>query len=307
MRKCLFTIFILPFTLFSQIKVDTSYTVFSTYIKELKKFPQIKVVKKPIQKNIVVTKDLVYKKTNNSDLHFDLYYKKTKKTQPVVVLIHGGGWKSGNKNQMQFLAQEIAKKGYTCFCVKFRLSDEAKYPAAIIDVKTVIKHIKTNALQFNINPNKVAVLGCSSGGQMAALIGTTNNNPIFDENLVNQQNSSVHAIIDLDGILAFHHPESQEGKAASYWLDGTYEEKPQLWEQASALTHCDKNTPPTLFINSEIVRFHAGQKDMIAILHKNNIYNEVKTIKNSPHSFWFFDPYFDEMMGYITGFLKKVF
>jgi acetyl esterase/lipase len=292
--------------LFSQNQVDTSYTVWSTYNKELKKFPYLKIVQKPEDKAISKQLDLVYKKSNARELHLDAFYKKQNAMQPAVILIHGGGWKSGNKSQMQLLAQEIASKGYSCFAVEYRLSDEAKYPAAILDVKTAIKYIKENALQFNVDSNKIAVLGCSSGAQMASLIGVTNGNSKFEESISNQS-SKVQAIINMDGILAFNHPESKEGKVASLWLDGSYEEKPAVWEEASALTHANKNSPPILFINSDITRFHAGRDDMIATLTKFGIYSDVKTLSHSPHSFWFFDPWFDEIVNYSTQFLDKIF
>ncbi len=208
---------------------------------------------------------------------------------------------------MNFLAQEIASKGYSCFAVEYRLSDEAKYPAAVLDVKTAIKYIKSKASKFNVDVNKIAVLGCSSGGQMAALIGTTNNNSAFEEKDNSNQNANVQAIIDMDGTLAFRHPESTEGKAASLWLNGTYEENPENWNQAAPLNHADENTPPILFINSDMTRFHAGRDDMIAILNKFQIYSEIKTIANSPHSFWFFEPWFDEIVTYSTDFLDKIF
>jgi hypothetical protein len=116
----------------------------------------------------------------------------------------------------------------------------------------------------------------------------------------------VNAIVDIDGILAFKHPESKEAKAASLWLGGNYDEKPIIWEQAAPLNHTDNNTPPILFINSSIPRFHAGRDDMIAILNKYGIYNEVQTIKNSPHSFWFLNPWFDDTILFTTQFLDKL-
>jgi acetyl esterase/lipase len=293
--------------LFSQTHVDTSYTVWSTYKKEVKKFPFIKKVQKPDNKEITKLKEVVYKSINSRELHLDAYFKKQIALQPAVILIHGGGWSSGDKSQMHYIAQEIASKGYACFSVEYRLTAEAKYPAAITDVKEAIKYIKANALKFNVDPTKVAVLGCSSGGQMAALIGTTNGNLDFEEKSASKQNANVQAIIDMDGILAFHHPESEEGKAAALWLNGTYEEKPQTWEQASALNQTDEHTPPILFINSSRPRFHAGQNDMIEKLNKYAIYNEVKIMPNSPHSFWFFDPWFDDMIQYSTQFLDKIF
>lgn len=306
--KSVFLYFFILLNLFEiNAQIDTSYTVFSTYNKEIKKFPFIEIVKERKYKNLDFSLDIVYNSLDSRELHLDAYYKKGKKPQPAVILIHGGGWKSGNKSQMKIFAQEIASKGYSCFTIEYRLSPEAQYPAAIFDVKNAIKYIKANAKKFNVNPNKVAVLGCSSGGQMAALIGTTNNNLEFESPSGINENASVQAIIDLDGILAFKHPESEEGKAASLWLGGSYDEKPEIWNQASALNHASALTPPILFINSDMVRFHAGRTDMISKLNSHKIYSEVKNISNSPHSFWFFNPWFQPMVKYTVDFLDKIF
>ncbi|WP_308224968.1 alpha/beta hydrolase [Flavobacterium sp. J372] len=288
-----------------QSALDTSYTIHSTYTKEIRKFPFITIAKREKDKSITVNKNVVYKRIGNRALHFDAFFSNGGPTYPAVILIHGGGWKSGSKEQMNLLAQEIAARGYSCFCVQYRLSGEAVYPAAIQDVQAAIRFIKTNAAMFGADPGKVAVLGCSSGGQMAALIGTANaGHKSGDYNYPNH--NVIDAIINMDGILAFHHPESKEGKVASQWLGGTYEEKPEVWEEASALTYAGDKTPPILFINTDMPRFHAGRDDMIAVLNKYNIYSDVKTIKSSPHSFWFFDPWFDQIVEWSVQFLDKV-
>lgn len=307
MKSVFFYFFILLNLFEINAQIDTSYTVFSTYNKEIKKFPFIEIVKERKYKNLDFSLDIVYNSLDSRELHLDAYYKKGKKPQPAVILIHGGGWKSGNKSQMKIFAQEIASKGYSCFSIEYRLSPEAQYPAAIFDVKNAIKYIKANAKKFNVNPDKVAVLGCSSGGQMAALIGTTNNNLEFESPSGINENASVQAIIDLDGILAFKHPESEEGKAASLWLGGSFDEQPEIWKQASALNHVSASTPPILFINSDMARFHAGRTDMISKLNSYKIYSEVKNISNSPHSFWFFNPWFQPMVKYTVDFLDKIF
>ncbi len=307
MKSVFFYFFILLNLFEINAQIDTSYTVFSTYNKEIKKFPFIEIVKERKYKNLDFSLDIVYNSLDSRELHLDAYYKKEKKPQPAVILIHGGGWKSGNKSQMKIFAQEIASKGYSCFSIEYRLSPEAQYPAAIFDVKNAIKYIKANAKKFNVYPDKVAVLGCSSGGQMAALIGTTNNNLEFESPSGINENASVQAIIDLDGILAFKHPESEEGKVASLWLGGSFDEKPEIWKQASALNHVSASTPPILFINSDMTRFHAGRTDMISKLNSYKIYSEVKNISNSPHSFWFFNPWFQPMVKYTVDFLDKIF
>ncbi|NLP58702.1 alpha/beta hydrolase [Lutibacter sp. B1] len=310
-NKVIFIIcFLCSNLIFSQISraIDTSYTVNSAFKKSIKKYPFIEIVKPQNFENITEKKEIIYKEIGGRKLHLDAYLNTSEEVKPAVVLLHGGGWKSGNKSHMKPLAQSIASKGYACFTVEYRLSPEAKYPAGIYDVKNAIQFIKLNADEFKINSDKVAILGCSSGGQMAALIGATNNNHAFeDAKSKYKMPSSVQAIIDIDGILAFKHPQSKEGKAAGLWLGGSYESIPEIWKNASALTHTSKNTSPILFINSQYERFHAGRDDMIKILNSHNIYTQVETIENSPHTFWLFHPWYNNTLEYIVKFLDKIF
>jgi pectinesterase len=91
------------------------------------------------------------------------------------------------------------------------------------------------------------------------------------------------------------------------WLGGTYDQKPEAWLEASALTHVGAHTPPLLFINSALPRFHAGRDDMIKVLDSLKIYSEVHTIPDTPHPFWLFHPWFEPTVNYVVAFLNKVF
>lgn len=288
------------------IERDTSYTIHSSYIKYKKEFPQISIVQPKQYEMILEIYDITYKDLNYRNLHLDAFIN-TSKSNPAVILIHGGGWKSGDKSLMKPMAQYIASKGYACFSLEYRLLDEAKYPEGIYDIKEAIQYIKSNAAKFYVDTTKVAVLGCSSGAQMASLVGTTNNKPKFEKKSSHSTSTAVQAIINLDGILAFKHPKSSEGKMASWWLGGTYEEDPEIWIEASPLTHIDQNTPPILFISSQYERFQAGRENMIEILEQHNIYAQVETFPNGPHSFWLFHPWFNDTVNYITTFLNNTF
>ncbi|MDR6969634.1 acetyl esterase/lipase [Flavobacterium arsenatis] len=276
---------------FGQVAKDTSFTVSSEYKKQLKKYPHIKMVKPQSNSLVLKQKDIVYT-DENRPLYLDAYLFKSNIKLPAVVMLHGGGWKSGDKSMLESFAEKIASNGYQCFAVEYRLSDEAQYPAGIEDVLKAIAYIKKNAERFNVDASKIAILGQSSGAQMASLIGT-------------KYNTEVNAIINIDGVLAFHHPESTEGKYASLWLGGTYEEIPEIWKDASALFHTNEKTPPILFINSQHDRFHAGRNDMIEILNKHKIYSRVETISDSPHTFWLFEPWFDKTVQYTLDFLNE--
>lgn len=307
LRQITLILWMLVFSVQAQeaLKKDTCYTVNSAYKKYSKNYQQIVIVKPQLFSNLTEMYNLVYKEIGTRKLHLDAYLNTEKKHAPAIVLIHGGGWKSGDKSLMTPMAQNLAARAYACFALEYRLSGEAVYPAAIHDVIHAIQFIKANAETFNIDTTRIALLGCSSGGQMAALIGTSWNKNVFEApDLKSIQSFSVQAVIDLDGILAFKHPDSQEGEAASQWLGGSFQENPDIWIQASALTHTDKNTPPILFIGSQFPRFLAGKEGMIKILDQHNIYHQTIVLSESPHSFWLFHPWFEPVINDITAFLN---
>src|SRR5690606_32095808 len=97
-----------------------------------------------------------------------------------------------------------------------------------------IRWLKMHANEFGLDTSQIALSGSSAGGQIAALVGMTNT-IAYEGPTELEASSEVQAIIDMDGVLAFYHPESAEGQVASEWLGGTYEQKPEVWEAASPL------------------------------------------------------------------------
>jgi len=294
----------------SKLQKDTSFTLNATFIKEQIKRPYISIASPKSNSELIIKNDIVFRTINDRALFLDIYSpKNTYKLKPAVLLIFGGGWRSGDKTQNKAMSIELANRGYVAVSAEYRLSGEAQYPAAVYDLKAAIKWMKINAKDNGIDSSKITTLGVSAGGQLAALIGTTNNNPYFEDTIGVGQlsvSSNVQSIIDIDGILAFHHPESAEGNVASQWLGGTFEQRPDRWKEASALEHVSKQSVPVLFINSSNTRFHAGRNDMIKKLDSLHIYSEVHTLDDTPHPFWFFNPWFNPMMDFVDEFLKKV-
>lgn len=288
------------------------YTIELTYQKLKKDYPFISPIQPLKSKEIKYKENIIYKKTKTSKLKLDVYIPKgdCKKNCPAVILIHGGGWLTGSRENERTMAQYLALNGYVGISVSYRLGFEAPYPAGVIDLKDAIRWMRVNAKKYHINPDKIAVLGASSGAQMATLIGTTPNSSIYGKD--NTVSDEAQAIVNIDGIVSFIHPEaaaeSKPGKVsmADIWLNGSKEENWKNWKEASPLEYVNANTPPTLFINSAQPRFHAGRDDMIAILNKNHVYNEVHTIPNTPHSFWLMQPWFETTLSYTVKFLDKI-
>lgn len=121
---------------------------------------------------------------------------------PVIIAIHGGGFTSCNKNREYTgtMLQGI-NYGYAVVTINYRLSDEAKFPAAINDVKAAIRFIKVNGSQYNLNPDKIALWGSSAGGNLASLAGTTGGtNNCYDTALGNADvPDNVIAVVDWYG------------------------------------------------------------------------------------------------------------
>ena len=133
----------------TQIVKDTTFTDHSEYVKNIKKYPFIKPVDYRTGKNVSVEREILYKTDGNRKLHFDAVSFISKKQNPAVILIHGGGWKSGDKKMMFPLADKIAENGFNCFNIEYRLSDEAKFPTGINDVLDAIKFLKSNASMYS--------------------------------------------------------------------------------------------------------------------------------------------------------------
>lgn len=292
---------------------DSSFTTAREYEKLKKHYPFIEIARPASQSGILVQKNIPYKTTVNRNLQLDVFQPASKSSNRIAILIiHGGGWRSGDRSQHHALAQRLASKGYVCFTPEYRLSTEALYPAAMEDVADAVRWIRSKARQYAIDTSRIAVAGFSAGGQMAALLGTTAGK-IFPASVAAQHTAAVQAVIDMDGTLSFIHHESGEGddskktSAATFWFGYSKATNPSLWKQASPLTFAGRYTPPTLFLNSSVDRMHAGREDYRKTLDQYGIYHDVKTFSGAPHAFPLFLPWFDSTVQLIDGFLKKVF
>ncbi|MGQ0738052.1 MAG: pectinesterase family protein [Bacteroidota bacterium] len=295
---------------------DTSYNITNEYNKHLKNYPTLKIAKEFSFPYVTEEKNILYCQTKERSLKLDVFYptEVSMNKRTAILFLHGGGWRSGNKAMHYPLLQQLAALGYVCITPEYRLSTEALYPAAIHDIKTAIRWARLHAKEYNIDVNRIVAAGHSAGGELAAFMGATNGIEQFEGKGCNKKISSrVDAVIDLDGTLAFIHPESGEGddskriSAATHWFGYSKSENPELWKQAAPLTHAGKHTPPVQFINSGVARMHAGREDFITVLNKHRIYSEVKTLEGSPHSFILFNPWFDTTVVYMDKFLRKIF
>lgn len=300
------------------IPKDTTYTIWSTHKKLKKDYPHIQVVDLVKDSRIIRQNDVTYtvltRDANPRELKADIYYpNKFKGKLPAIIIVHGGGWRSGDKSMHAALAQQLALAGYFVMCAEYQLSLEAKYPAAVHNLKAAVRWLRSQAKEFSLDESKIAIIGGSAGGQLASLIGATNGNKEFEGDDGHATfSSNVQAVIDLDGLLDFTDVDNLAVKRNDYsadvfWLGGFYDSIPERWKEASPVTHVTRATPPFLFINSSQTRFHAGCTEMVEKLQSFGIIAEVVKLTDAPHSYWFFEPWFTPMTEHIVKFLNQTF
>lgn len=131
---------------------------------------------------------------------------------PVIIAIHGGAFKMGNKTGGDLAAMfEGLNRGYAVVSVDYRLSGEATFPAAVNDIKAAIRFIRQNASKYNLNPDKIALWGDSAGGNLASIAGTTGGtNDLYDTSLgYSDVSDDVNAVVDWFGPINFLEMDSQ--------------------------------------------------------------------------------------------------
>jgi acetyl esterase/lipase len=213
------------------------------------------IVKKPvtIPKNYVAQLDVIYTKVKEWDGKADLYLAPNEsKPTPILINIHGGGWKSGSKDTQGGFSP-FFKAGFAVANMEYRMSGQAKAPAAIEDTRCMLVYLIQNAKKLNIDPNKIIIMGGSAGGHLALMGGLLANDHRFDTNCLGTENIKVAAIIDKYGIMDVwdwtYGPEHKSSSPA-FWL-GDNAKNEAFIKSVSPISYVTKNSPPIFIVHGD--------------------------------------------------------
>ena len=213
------------------------------------------IIKKPvaIPKNYVAQLDIVYTKVKDWEGKADLYLALNEsKPTPIIINIHGGGWKSGSKDTQGGFSP-FFKAGYAVANMEYRMSGQAKAPAAIEDTRCMLVYLIENAKKLNIDSNKIIIMGGSAGGHLALMGGLLANDHRFDMNCLSAKNIKVAAIIDKYGIMDVwdwtYGPEHKSSSPA-FWL-GDNAKNETFIQSVSPITYVTKSSPPIFIIHGD--------------------------------------------------------
>ena len=209
-------------------------------------------------------KDIPYTTPIQSERQkLDLYIPESDGPMPCLVWVHGGAWRVGSKDGLPRNVDMLLDHGYIVASIGYRLSGEAIFPAQIFDCKAAIRFLKTNAIDYGIDPEKIAVAGSSAGGHLVSLLGTTAGIPsLEDKNMGSGKVSSrVQAVVDYFGPTDFMIMDELPGicedpmvhlvpdSPESLLLGCDIRQCPDKVKWANPITYITEDDPPFLILH----------------------------------------------------------
>jgi len=192
-----------------------------------------------------IRKDLEYSRNGGESLRLDACVPDGPGPFPAVIMVHGGGWTSGDKTQgVNPLFGPVSKAGLAWFSINYRQAPKYRYPAAVEDVEAAVRWVKQHAPKFNIDRDHLALLGESAGGQLVAMAVVR----ATDDTRV-QAAIPFYAPVDLEA-----DTERRGGLSLSlrdlfgrsYKVDGAVT---QLLREASPINYIHSGLPPFLLVH----------------------------------------------------------
>ena len=217
---------------------------------------------------IKIIKDIEFAVVKNQSLKLDIYQPQKPKGSPLVVWIHGGGWRKGTKEKC--FINWLSEHGYTVASISYRYSSTAKFPAQLHDCKGAVRWLRANAEKYGYNPKNIFVAGASAGGHLTALMATTSGNNELEGTVGGNLkfSSQIQGAIDYYGATDFilrskTQPSRANAKGSVVYdlLGGGAHERIKAAKLASACYHVSKDDAPLLI-------FH-GSKDKTVLIDQS--------------------------------------
>ncbi len=116
-------------------------------------------------------RDIEYARVDGESLRMDASLPANAERTPAVIIVHGGGWVAGDRRiEVQPLFKPLSDAGFAWFSISYRLAtDMTRFGVAINDVQSAVRYVRSHAAEYNIDPDKIALIGESAGGQLAAM------------------------------------------------------------------------------------------------------------------------------------------
>lgn len=212
----------------------------------------------PVTTPYTVHKDLTYTPAQwPQALLADVYVPAGKGPFPAVLVIHGGGWENGDREQVKSIAERVAERGYVVMNVTYRLAPAYRFPAPVYDLQQAVRWLHVHAADYKVDGRHIGAFGYSAGAHLAAMLGTISTGDPLDKPYGGEE-TRVQAVVA--GGTPTDLRKFPGGTLVPQFLNTTLQEKPELYALASPVTHITKDTPPFFL-------YHGGMDMLVPVDH----------------------------------------
>ena len=244
-----------------------------------------------------VRTDIAYVEDGHPAQKLDLHLPEGDGPHPLVVWVHGGAWRAGDKRGGPF--RPLLEGGFAVASINYRLTDVAPHPAQVHDCKAAVRWLRANAGRLNLKTDKIGVWGASAGGHLVAMLGTTGGVAELEGDLGNTDESSrVQAVCDWFGPSDLKSMGRQSGPDSR--IDHDADDSPEslllgkpirdngdLADAASPLTYVTADDPPFLIMHGDADRLVPVQqsRDLHAALERAGVDSSLRVVEGAGHGF----------------------
>ncbi len=195
---------------------------------------------------------------------------------PGVILIHGGGWMSGNKSAFDSLCRLLAARGFVAATINYRLAPRYTWPDQLVDSQLAVRWLRSNANQYRLDPQRLCSLGSSAGGHLAVFLGVlTTIHPGDEAGLLANQSPHVSCVVDEFGPVDFTAPLGPGAVTPLHDLFGgaTLQSNPTPFRDASPIFDVSSKSVPTLIIQGsrDQLVYPAQSQELLRALQKQGV------------------------------------
>jgi len=262
----------------------------------------------PIPPSVRVVRDIPYAKYGTRELTLDLYVppgSDDRRAMPSVIVVRGGGWRFGDKDAFAFIAGQLAKEGFVAASVEYRTSSEAKFPAAVNDVKAAVRWVRAHATMYRIDPNAIGAIGGSAGAHLVAMLATSGGVTDLEGSGGNGTTSSrVQAVVAMACVCNM----ALKDAAVREFIGEPTGAHTDTIKIASPVTYVNRGSAPLLLLHSRTdptVPFEQSV-EIDALYRRAGATSVLKEI-DAPetHAFWNDARYFPETIREAVSFFRK--
>ena len=214
--------------------------------------------------SVVFERNVEYANPDNQHLQLNLARPKNGTGPfPVVVCIHGGGFRAGSREGYNELCLTLAQRGFAAATISYRLAPKYQFPAAVHDTKAAIRWLRANAAKYNLDASRIGVTGSSAGGHLVQFLGVTAGVAQFEGADNPGFSSAVTCVVNVYGPSDFTKSYGKSVDAHEVlplWLGGNLEQARLRHIQASPLNWVTPAAAPTLLIHGTDDKYVAHEQ-----------------------------------------------